>query len=853
MSDHHPSPNSQATPVSSDSEDSVPSQTAPRSHSRSNRRLERAAGHRPMRTHTACTNCRKKKGKCFLDPFNPTPPCKGCKRRGLADSCELGTSNRGGRRIKKSQEPQEIKNASASPNNTPQPQSSLPPFISPLTNHGSNYIAGTPAYSTAPSTTETFYNMQSSLQHNRETGGFLSNNPGFQLHRETGNPLQDVSSATVTSDASFRRGNLQQYRDLPTRPASSRNQQMDENIASTDLQNPSDTLNLLADVATNADRESNTLNNNEVRGVNLQNNNVPNVQQIQDSSRIGGSFQYRPFLDGLISGLTIHNMFSSYKNNFHPYFPIAPKETFDHDRLPLLSRTEPNLFSAILTVASKDNEHIHQICYEHTQGLISMINAGSKVGVEAVEALLIFSQWISHCPKGEGNIGRGDEDRVAWMVIGTAIRLGFFLRLDRTAFKPGKNEDITKFNRERLAWTACYICDRRVSVRVGRAFWSRGLGPLSGLLADNFSTLQPATSDDDNLAMILQANLESIQIFSNVYDILYSSKDNGGWKKMLEGRYAKHLDDFRMGIRSWDDKWGDLNCSEPQKGILRLTHEYLRLYVNAFAYQATMSRALSLSQAQTPSGSRPPIPQIDASASDARFIYDSIDAAKSCITIFNEDIDIRFIRYVPDCYYLFVVFSAVFLYKVRTTTTMSDEEREDVRRLITKMIERLEKASTGESHIGTKYSRLLQLLWRSAPKKANRGRQGRNNTHFAMENSSRFQDGNSNRSIIDPVPMSQPFTPSVRSNFSPHDPPLVVPAFPSNNQFSWLNLDQVYMFARENNGGMESLDYQNVGDMNGFGNWVGDAQEGFEFNMLDENAMYESAMDGNWHGDRMPF
>ncbi|RAL65455.1 hypothetical protein DID88_001021 [Monilinia fructigena] len=86
---------------------------------------------------------------------------------------------------------------------------------------------------------------------------------------------------------------------------------MDENIASTDLQNPSDTLNLLADVATNADREPNTLNNIEVRGVNLLNNNVPNVQQIQGSSRIGGSFQYRPFLDGLISGLTIRNMFSS--------------------------------------------------------------------------------------------------------------------------------------------------------------------------------------------------------------------------------------------------------------------------------------------------------------------------------------------------------------------------------------------------------------------------------------------------------------------------------------------------------------------------------------------------------------
>ncbi|QSZ32066.1 hypothetical protein DSL72_001635 [Monilinia vaccinii-corymbosi] len=810
MSDHRPSPNPQATPVTSDSEDSstLP-QTAPRPHNRSYRRLERAAGQRPMRTHTACTNCRKKKGKCFLDPFDPVPPCKGCKRRGLADSCELGTSNRGGRRIKKNQGPQAIQSKSPKTSGLP---SSVPPFVSSPMSHGSNCIPETPCYSTAPLTTETFYNMHSSLHHNREAGGFPNLNPGFELNQETGNSLQTPSSTMVTSHGSFGRGAPQQHAELPARPASPRGQRMDERIASADLQNPSDTLNLLADVATNVERESNHPHNNEARGINFPKSNGPNAQQGQSSSRLEGSFQYQPFLDGLISAFTIRNMFSS------------------------------------------DNEHIHQICYEHMQGLISMINAGSKVGVEAVEALLIFSQWISHCPKGGGNIGRGDEDRVAWMVIGTAIRLGFFLRLDRTAFKPGKNEDLSRFHRERLAWTACYICDRRVSVRVGRAFWSRGLGPLSGLQADNFPTLQPATSHEDNFAMILQANLESIQIFSNAYDILYSSKDNGGWKKMLEGSYAKYLDDFRMGIRSLDDKWRDLDCSELQKGVLRLTHEYLRLYVNAFAYQATMSRALSLSQAQTPSGSRPPIPQIDASASDARFIYESIDAAKSCIQVFNEDIYIEWIRYFPDCYYLFVIFSAVFLYKVRATTTMSDEEREDVRRLITKMIERLEKASTGESHIGTKYSRLLQLLWRSAPKKANRTNQARKHSTFTIKHPSQFQDGNPKRSTTDPTPASHPFTTSLNnSTFSPHDPPLAVPALPSNNQFSWLNLDEVYMFARNNNEGVESIDYLDVGDMNGFGNWVGDAQEGFEFNMLDENGMYESAMDGNWQGDRMPF
>jgi len=193
------------------------------------------------------------------------------------------------------------------------------------------------------------------------------------------------------------------------------------------------------------------------------------------------------------------------------------------------------------------------------QQLISTILAGADADVEAVEALLLLSQWVSHRPQASIAVGRGEEDRVTWMYIGTALRLGYFLGIDRTSFKSDTREDPAIFNRKRLVWMACYICDRQVSVRVGKGFWSRGPGPLSGLKSTDFPTLQPISQDGDNWALIFQANLELTQIFSNVHDILYSSKGHG-WKEMLEGRYAKYLDDFRSSIRSWNDVWGTLIC-----------------------------------------------------------------------------------------------------------------------------------------------------------------------------------------------------------------------------------------------------------------------------------------------------
>jgi hypothetical protein len=194
------------------------------------------------------------------------------------------------------------------------------------------------------------------------------------------------------------------------------------------------------------------------------------------------------------------------------------------------------------------------------QSLVSMIVAGADADVEAVEALLLLSQWISHRPQMEKNsVGRGEEGRVAWMYVGTALRLGWYLGIDQTAFKGEPTEGLALYNRKRVLWSACYVADRNISVRLGKGFWAIGPGPLQ---FSDFPSLRSNVPGEDNLEVIFQAHLSLAQIFSNVHDILYCSKGYG-WMEMLEGRYAKYLDDFRTSIRNWDEKWGKIECNCP--------------------------------------------------------------------------------------------------------------------------------------------------------------------------------------------------------------------------------------------------------------------------------------------------
>jgi hypothetical protein len=77
-----------------------------------------------------------------------------------------------------------------------------------------------------------------------------------------------------------------------------------------------------------------------------------------------------------------------------------------------------------------------------------------------------------------------------------------------------------------------------------------------------------------------------------------------------------------------------------------MSYEYLRLYTNAYAFQATVSRAVA-ARGQPGMRDEPPHNGVP-SLPDARFIYESVDAAKSLISIINCYVDAEnCLRYMP--------------------------------------------------------------------------------------------------------------------------------------------------------------------------------------------------------------
>jgi hypothetical protein len=206
----------------------------------------------------------------------------------------------------------------------------------------------------------------------------------------------------------------------------------------------------------------------------------------------------------------------------------------------------------------------------------------------------------------------------------------------------------------------------------------------------------------------------------------------------MSGSYIKFIDDFRSAIYGWKSVWGTLTCAPPLKACLLMSYDYLRLYINAFAFQATILRALpSTNQSSDPSmptmngvpgpGSGMHTPQrvfADnvGAVSDVRFIYEGLDAAKAILTTANNFVDPeKALRYMPLRYYLYLVYAGVFLYRARCTGVIRGDEDRAIRAMINETITRLQRSSVGAGagiqHPGTRYSQLLQLLWAKVPRK----------------------------------------------------------------------------------------------------------------------------------------
>ena len=539
--------------------------------------------------------------------------------------------------------------------------------------------------------------------------------------------------------------------------------------------NPSDAWQLLTDVATRGGEQGPPLSGEHYQG---QAGNVLPTESVPASGSSNGVHagiaSYRLVREGYLDMEIISRLVTRYAEHYHPYLPLVPRKYFNRTQLDSFAANGKHLLTAVLTISSKDlidQPNVHLCCSRYMHDLISGIAAGHDCDVEAVEALLLLAEWE---PQGLRDrteaVGRGEEDRSAWMHVGMALRTGYFLGLDRTSFRSEGVEEAKNDGRKRLAWASCYVSDRLISVRIGRAFWSRGPGPMTGLSSKDFPSLQPLASGDEDYAKIFQAILDLTQLYSNVHDVLYSGMRRSG-EVMLMGDYVKYVDEFRAAIAQWNRIWGTLICSQHIKVTLQLSYEYLRLYTNAFAFQAAISQAIS----HKPKGDahsrqehlRNAFSNVGAMP-DARFIWASVAAAKGYLTILNTSVDpVKYLRYMPLRFYLYSIYSAVFLYKARSFGVMAQQEEHAVRQMVHQTMGVLRRASISPQDPGERYARLLELLWQK-PKPVLPA--SNNSTSLASHRRSDSQYSSSGSLTLDPSGYIQ---------FSPA------------NDFSWLDLEAV--------------------------------------------------------------
>ncbi|KAK4613337.1 Transcriptional activator ARO80 [Fulvia fulva] len=724
------------------------------------KREGREKSEREKRTYRACLHCRQRKSRCDLYSSGEPgrPPCERCIRE--QHECILGGSRRGGRRVKRS--------TSDAANANTQPQNQVPSIDSVIRPVPLPHLR-TDQHD--PHTRQQCLPSWSALNPDSRILPPLSQQDG---------PATPTAKMTV-----------------------------DETVASTDLQNPADALEFLANVA-ERDSGSNQLPpmHSSVYGRPSSRLNVPGLDGSRPSNQPtpNNVIDYPPLTKGQLSLEMLQALLYRYEDKYHPFFPLANPAAMDPSNLPTIAAQEPHLLAAILTVASKDEKdwwQVHDDCSTHMQSLVASLVYSGSGSVEAVEAMLILAEWVPRRPHNTPSIGRGEEDQAAWMYVGTAIRLGYLLGIDRTGFRAESGSQTADLNRKRLAWASCYMSDRQISVRIGKAFWSRGPGPMTALRAQDFPSLYPRLHRHDDFAAIYQANLELTQLFSNAHDVLYATKSRSN-QLNYGGEYVKYIDDFRVALRHWNDQWGVFTCSPPLKASLILSYEYLRLYVNAFAYQATLNRLINQMKEAIDNGEKPRGPAYPfadmAATPDARFIYDAIDAAKALLSTFCSFVDPQdTFRFMPLRYYLYVIYSAVFLYKARSTGVMGGDTRGSVKRLISDTMDNLQKSSACPNDVGERYSRLIKLLWRKAPSRGS----------IAVPNEM-------------PRPgtaqLSQPNDQGMPNRGEPN--PTEIPP-PSINQFSWLDLGAVGDFAVENNNSiagsmMDNLDRFEDSSADGF-------------------------------------
>ncbi|KIY72965.1 hypothetical protein CYLTODRAFT_417473 [Cylindrobasidium torrendii FP15055 ss-10] len=432
----------------------------------------------------------------------------------------------------------------------------------------------------------------------------------------------------------------------------------------------------------------------------------------------------------VVEGILSHEQYPILVNLFftkmHFFFPMVPFTRIPRtpEEMAKFAFEEQDLASVIVVIASRYmNEGewagLHEKTWAFFKTRLADLMSGEAATIGTVEALLLLSEYLPRIRSDDSTALHEQENRMAWNLTGMAVRIGYMMGLDQKTFitssTPGSvtTED-NQLNRERLAWTYCYLFDRQISIRIGKAFWSRGPGLCFHAQNDNepaahtnFPSLKPVAGLQDDYASVVQAYTDLTQILTNAHDILYPSKDRT-ITLVKVGEYYKYLDAFTRSMNNgfqtnWQNKRWD---TAPMADGVWMSFHYLRLYVSSFAFQAHVQRSMSNYSPENGYFAWDLI-----SSPDAKFVLEGADAATEILKICTNRIHSTVgLSWLPWRFFLFFSHAAVYLLKALFIEAIPGADQRGILHLLKHLIVAL---SSDPQHPGARYARLLNGLMKT--------------------------------------------------------------------------------------------------------------------------------------------
>ncbi|KAJ8103025.1 hypothetical protein POJ06DRAFT_273616 [Lipomyces tetrasporus] len=594
------------------------------------------------RSYKACLHCRERKVKCDLGSLeHPSePPCARCKREGR--KCEFVPSRRGGAK---------------------------------------NVRAGK-----AKQLSESYMRQGSASMNDDD---------------DDDDDQDDEGQATQSG--------VENLSEKPKRPRQER-QITGSLIKDRGLHTTADALNILAHVADTAEGKDRRERAPESDG-----NGAPQAKRVKIRDvharwtfRSTKLSQFAPVQKGMITEEEILILLKFFFETLHPYYPYIPPGLQPPNNL----AAHPILLVTILSLASRycdlpdpsvdpqnpppsgnspRSKQVHSAIWTYGESLISQTvwAEASSISLATVLAFLLLSQWNPRAvhyrigdyanpvnlpsndedgrgPEGGGGYGgfaaARRSDRMAWMMIGVAIRLA---------------QDMNLFSKWREICLACFYSDITLALRLGRP----------SMLSYSFQDTPSLTfSHLDN------AKLDILRILSFAHQSLYSSP--GSMHKILNSQnYLPLLKYFRSKLLAWNAKYQFLFKDDGlESECLLMEFHYTELYIYSLAL--------------SPPGHR----QVDESLAELYILF-AAQAAQQCICVIRRVHQIGLLKWAPIQWFVRAVHAAIFLAKVLALERDPPQDRQqDLLSVIRGLATVMEEASPDDIHMAGKYATALLHL-----------------------------------------------------------------------------------------------------------------------------------------------